>query len=450
MSPSLRRLSALVAAVAFIAVLGIAGPSGPATDAVAQGVRVTSTPPPEGPIPCDPTASRTINPRVVEAGGEVEVNIRYNFNCTGEDRKINIFLVVENTSYLGGPRNQALANVRDGLLRFVNQVNYLNGSCGGLTLFAEDYTNRVTLRCGNEGKEALLEAIGRISVEPVGNSAGAGAAIRDATERLPTNVGDSGTNVLLVVDAGAPVVTPPLLRIQDACKAAYESKVHVMTVGLENAGYRMGFCATNGWARFDPSPDARGFPAIMDELAEALVKGQQADTSEVLEALRSSVTLVPGAQPFDPDNPYANDFVWSFQGNPPPSGQTISYKIKLDEELIENEIFSPSIESSLSLFYKSGQFRTLLLPEEEICVYKRGDPSFCAGYPPATPTPTPTRDSTQPTPTDTVEPSVTPTQDATATDPGPTIVPTVTDTPQGPTTSVYLPATLKQAGFGSP
>jgi hypothetical protein len=302
MSEFSRRLAVMVAAMTLLAVFGLVGSASSPAPVSAQSA--TATPIPEGPIPCDPSANRTIDPRVVEQGGEMEVSIRYTFNCTGEDRRINVFLVIENTSYLRGPRNQALTNVKEGLLRFVNQVNYLIGSRGGLTLYAENYTNRVTLVGGNEGKQSLLEAIGRISVEPVGNSAGAGAAIRDATGRLPTQAEDPGaTNVLFIVDAGAPVTTQPGITLATACHAAEEAGVHVIVVGLEMAGYRLGGCATSGWARYDPSPDARGFPDIADELAEALVKGQKADTSEILEALSSAVEMLPGAQPFEPDNP---------------------------------------------------------------------------------------------------------------------------------------------------
>jgi len=202
-----QRFVAFAVVASFAALASAAAPRGSAATGSAPR-QATATPIPEGPIPCNPEASRVIEPRVVEVGGEVEVTINYDFTCTGEDRVVNFFLVVENTGLLGGPRRAALANVKEGLLRFVNAVNYLNGSKGGLTLYAEDYSNRVVLRGGNDGKEALLGAIGRISVEPIGNSAGAGPAIRDATERLPTGAEESEiTNVLFVVDAGAAVTS---------------------------------------------------------------------------------------------------------------------------------------------------------------------------------------------------------------------------------------------------
>jgi hypothetical protein len=439
-----RRMTAFVVAIGLVGLVSFAAPAAP-TSVGAQ--EPTATPIPEGAIPCDPSASRTISPRVVEAGGEVDVTFRYTFNCTGEDRRINVFLVVENTSYLRGPRSQALANVKEGLLRFVNQVNYLNGSKGGLTLYAENYSNRVTLVDGPEGKQALLEAIGRISAEPIGNSAGAGPAIRDATGRLPTGEEDPDvTNVLFVVDAGAPVTTQPGITLATACHAAEEAGVHVMVVGLELARYLMAGCATNGWARYDPSPDANGFPDIADELAEALVKGQKADSAEVLEALSSAVTMLPGAQPFEPDNPFANDFSWTFQGNPPPTGQEVRFRIKITDPEVSNEIFSPSFVSDLTLFYNNGTFRILQLPKDDICVYQAGHPEFCDGFPPepetptSTPTESPTPDGTQATPTATVGTTETPTDTPTDDTPSPT--PTATDSN---VVTIYLPATVKKA-----
>ncbi len=447
MSHAFRRSAALLGVVVFVALLGIAGPGSAPLPASAQGTRATNTPIPEGPMPCDPSGRRTVDPRVVEQGGEVEVNVHYNFNCTGEDRKINVMLVVENTTYLGGPRNQALQNVKEGLLRFVNQINYLNGSKGGLILYAGDYTVRVILRDGAEGKQSLLDAIGRISVEPVGSSSGAPAAIRAATGLLPTGAEnpEGVTNVLFVVDAGAPVLQPPMLTLQTACNAAHEAGVHVMTVGLENAGYRFAFCATNGWARYDPSPDARGFPTIADELAESLVKGQKAGSAEVFESLSSAIEMLPNAQPFAPDNPFGNDFQWTFTGNPPPSGQDLRYRLKLIDTAIQNEIFSPSFQSDLTLFYNNGQYRTLRLPMDDICVYKTGDPSFCDGFPPPvveTPTPSETPIGVTPSATHT---------------PG-SATPTLTDTPDVPTLTptdtpivifkAYLPATVRKAPPG--
>ncbi|MFQ5459873.1 MAG: hypothetical protein ACE5EL_03675 [Anaerolineae bacterium] len=440
-----QRFVAFAVVASFAALAAAAAPRGSAATGSAPR-QATATPIPEGPIPCNPEASRVIEPRVVEVGGEAEVTIRYDFTCTGEDRVVNFFLVVENTGLLGGPRRAALANVKEGLLRFVNAVNYLNGSKGGLTLYAEDYSNRVVLRGGNDGKEALLGAIGRISVEPIGNSAGAGPAIRDATERLPTGAKDSEvTNVLFVVDAGAPVTSRPLIDLDSACRAAHDAGVHVMVVGLENAGYRMAFCATNGWARWDPSPDARDFAKIADELAEMLVKGKRAGESEVFESLRSAVSLVPGSSsPKPPDNLFANDYSWTFPGVLPPGGQEVKYRIKAADN-VANEIFSPSLVSEVTLYYNDQSTRSLTLDRPEICVHARGDPSFCSGFPPQpTATPSPTLDVT---PTATVAatdtPSASPTVDRATNTPAPSATPR-------DTVPVFLPFAAQGADLGRP
>jgi len=378
------------------------------------------------PIACNPVLSRVIEPLIVEEGSELSVHVEYNFKCTGEDRKVNFFLVVEGTGALRpGGKLAMLNNVKKALQNFVNQVNYRNGSQGGLTLYADDYSNRVTLRGGEDGREALLGAIGRISPKPVGNAAGAASAVRDTTQRLPTSVEDpDATNVLLIVDAGATLLTAgqKASDLSDACKSAHQKHVTMILVGLPAADGRMGQygCVSSGWYRGAGASDGSDLPQIFNDIAERLLKGKQANAAEYYDHMNTAFDYVPGsANPMEPDNFIGTEYSWTFPP-PGPGGQLIEYRVVAKEDQPE-QMTRLSIASRLVLYYLGGGDDWVDADNPQICIHRVGNPSFCDPYKVTLTPPAPTNTPAPDTPTPTESP---PTQTPTVVSETPTLTPT--------------------------
>jgi hypothetical protein len=411
------------------------------------------------PIPCDPVITRTITPLIVEQGGEVVVQVQYNFKCTGQNRKINYFFVVEGTGALRpGGKLDLLQNLKKGLTNFVNNVDYSNGSMGGLTVYADDYNNRVTLLGGEQGRQSLLNAIGLISAKPVGAVAGVAGAVRDATQRLPTGVNDPDvTNVLIIVDAGAQIPSsgPTMSNLNDSCDAARKAGVLMILVGLRPAGNRLGSvgCVTSGWFRYSPTEDGSDLPGLFSGLAERLVKGKKADKSEYYDDLQGAdfSYVVGSGAPFDGNNTFGNEWSWEFPP-PGPAGQTIQYRAKVVTESVPvgGKMTTESYETKLCLTYKDGTNECTEAPNPDICIYRKGVPSDCDKFrvtltPPATPSPTGV--TTPETPTPTEAPSDTPVV-PTDTPTNPAVPPTDTPTPTPPPRpTIYLPISLQSFGF---
>ena len=337
----------------------------------------------------------------------VTVSVTYDYACTQEARRVNYFFVIENTEALrgAGVSRQLLGNLKDAMIEFVNRVDYENGSQGGLTLFAQDYTNRVVLRGGREGRTALLQAIRSVSTEQIGNSAGAPSAIRDATERLPTGISDDALNMLIVVDAGAPVITKPLIDYQTACGAAHDAGVTLVVIGLENAGARGAGCASPGWFRRSRSTSGADLKEILSELAETLVSGKLVGSEDVSEWPNDPFSYVArSGSPRDPDFALAGEFIWTFEPPAPAGGRDLSYQLRAREG-IGNTIVDLSLRSEINLFYDDGYRGTLPLDNPTICIHVPGDQAFCDDYfGQLTPTPPPTPVPPSPTPAPTDEP----------------------------------------------
>jgi len=390
-------------------------------------------------MPCGLTGHRQIDRLIVEEGEEIEVDIDYRYACSRQRRQINFFLLVEATEALrgNGVHRSLFNNLKQAMTDFVHRVDYDHGSMGGLTFYAQDYSNRLILRGGDAGKVALLRAIRSISVEPIGNSAGAPAAIRDATGRLPTSTQIEATNVLIVVDAGAPVSTRPLIDYATACGAAHKAGVVLIVIGLENAGSRGLGCASPGWGRISREKDGSDLSEIFEGLADTLISGKRAELDEYADWLDQGFTYVPGsASPFEPDTMLRRQHVWSFDRPAPTGVRSIRYRIQAETGL-GNRITPLSVESTVDLILSDGSRARVDLDNPEICVHKPGQAEFCTGHgqdPPNTPT----------TPPPSPEPSTVP--------PSPTVVPpspeptstpqpaTPTDSPRpAPNRILYLP-----------
>ncbi len=441
-----RHMMRLALATACLTVLVIAGLA--ATDNSTKAEEVTL------PISCDPVLDRTIDPLIVDQGGEVDVSIRYNYRCTGQNRRVNFFLLVENTPALRpGGKLTLLNNLKKGLTNFVNSVDYGNGSMGGMTLYAASYQNRVTLQGGQTGRQNLLDAIGLISTEPAGGLAGVPGAVRDAHERLPDNAGPDTTNVLLIVDAGAQIDPngPTLSDLGTSCKVANANTLMVL-VGLRPAQNRLaGFnCVDSGWFFYSPTEDGSDLPALFNNIAEKLIKGKLASSNEYYEALNSAdfQYVVGSGVPQEPYNPWGSEYSWSFP-NPGPAGQVIRFRAKVVTENVPvGGLMSVVADrAELCLLYKDGTQQCGPAPNPGVCIRRRGVTSDCAGYratltPGMPPTTAPTG---PPTATETARPTE-PLETET-----PTEQPTVEPSTPTPTEAVgyrlYVPALLANGRF---
>lgn len=427
-----RRALALAAALALPALAAAWAPGGlraqPSGDEPAPAL-----------LPCDPVVEQQVDRLSLAEGETLQVTTRWRYRCERDrQRRVNFFLVVENTSALrgSGVSRALLGNLKDALQQFVLGVDFDGGSRGGLSLYAQDVSQRVTLRGGRDGEAALLRAIRGISTEPIGNSAGAPAAIRDATELLPTGQADEDVrNVLVVVDAGAPVITRPLIDYQTACGAARDAGVTLVIVGLETAGARGAGCASRGWFRASRDEDGEDLRGIFDELAEQLLSQDKSVESEELVLLPSpAFAYVEGSgEPRDPDLSFAGMHSWSYAGEHAPEERVLRYRLRARPDSATRGARVPlTDDASLLLLYADGLSGLLPLPVPEVCIHAAGDAEACAARPDL------------PTPTEAAPPTATPvTPTATALPPAsPTAPPTVapTDPPAGAPARIYMPA----------
>ena len=338
----------------------------------------------EGPVPCDPKVKRTVDKQIVQEGDTIRVTVEYSYACSSDTKKINFMLVVENTENLRGPRDQRLKNVKEGLKSFVNQVDFSNGSKVGLELYADDFSVRMPLR-GESGqgnvKEDMLSQISRIQTKPIGNSAGAGPAIRDATGQLPIGViSPNFINVMLIVDAGASETSKPLINRADACNAAKDSGVIIGVVALKDAGYRMYNCASPGWFKFSQSDEAAEVTGFFSEFSDKLLRGMQATKDEYEDNQDATFEYVVGSgNPRDPDLTLGSDYVWKFTTQPGrPVSRRVMYDVKA-AELGESQVVPLSIESFLNLSFTTSN-RSVQMPNPDICIYTAEKPEFCDAF----------------------------------------------------------------------
>jgi len=416
--------------------------------------------------PCGLVARRTIEPRVIAEGDTLNVKVTYDYNCIGGLKRINFILVVETTisAQRLSDRGQLQTNLKEGLKNFVNVTNFNNGSCGGLTLVGDEYTNRVPLRCDRDGKEQLLQQIELISLKPLGSSAGFGGAIRDAVGRLPTNVADAAENWLIIFDRGAPETIPgnpePPVTRPEACTIARRSKVNVAVVGHEDSQGRMISCATRGFYRGSSGSKAPDLPNLFEGLADAVLRGKQANETEYLDfAYSAYFKYVEGSgKPREPDLQRGNEISWKERAaRKPPGGYTIEYQWEAVPDSAPAITKVSNGGASIAFVWPDNTFDDWRMddPENnpEVCIHQKNRRQQCAAFERAlTPSPTPLAETPTPTtapptntpvPTTAVPPTLTPE--------APTAVP-VTNTPPPPSPTpvpgIYLPALLRTDMLG--
>src|SRR6187455_3074704 len=120
------RLPAAALAVGALAVLGLSM-AGAGRPVAAQD---------EGPIPCNPSAKRTVSKQVVKEGESFDVRVEYDYKCSNVKRKVNFIFLVENSQFLRGGEptpgpfgadgaspqiGEQFASVKSALKQFINE-----------------------------------------------------------------------------------------------------------------------------------------------------------------------------------------------------------------------------------------------------------------------------------------------------------------------------------------
>jgi hypothetical protein len=446
----------VVFGAAFASASAAPGPRGSGIDRAQQAPQPTEAPGER--IPCNPTYDRTIEPRIVKEGDNLTVRSTYNYECGGGTRKINYFLVIENSQSMrqGAGGREALQNITRGARNFVNQVDYASGSQGGLVLFADVPTFRVPLIGGEEGRKALIEGLEGISIKPIAEASGLGAAIRDATGSLPTGVETDAHNVLIVVDAGAEEVPgSTIVNRPTACNAARQAGVTVVAISFPQAQRRLQSCASSGWFFELNSNLATNAPDIFRNITEGILRGLQMEKVIYSDFLEDGFDyVVRSGYPRDPDYTVLSEIFWQFGKTVPPTGQLIEYQLAVEEEVFTaGEPRSVSLWSNLEFGFQQGSSVPVRMPNPLVCVYKN-DPAECHQFSltltpsaPVTPSATPSAQTPTDVPTATATRTTTATQVTPTSTQGtvePSTTPSPTATGEIETRTIYLPLAERQ------
>ncbi len=381
---------------------------------------------------CNPVAVRSVEPLVVAAGDSVDVNVEFDYACSDVERTIYFYLVVENSENLnpgGFSGREYFDNVRDGLNDFVEQIDYTNGSKGGLILYTNNESERLELRDGDGGKRALQSAVTGITTS--GRSANAaGEAVELATEKLLEAEADGVVHrVIVIMDAGA-TMSAPRVEPLVACQAARDAGIQVAVISLRDTESRLAECAPEYLRHSAARPTGEDIPPELDELGDGMSRADQADLVSVFDQLESGFSYEVGSgTPRPPDVFFINELGWDFLPPAPEGGQALGYRLNVSEEAA-GTIGMASMNPLVTINYADGSFSVIRLENPEICVHPRANPAFCEDFiatltpsamtatatspPEETPTPTglpPEETPTMETPTMTVPTVETPTME---------------------------------------
>ena len=457
------RAAVLTAAGVLLALFAM--PPAPATADLLAQPAPTSEPIADGPKPCDLEGEHLVSTQIVEEGGSIDVEASYSFDCSDEEtRQVDLMFVVEDTGFLrleAGGREPA-NNLRDGLTRLALNIDPHNGSRFGLTRYAEDFFTIVAITTGVDGIDELNRQIERIRGN-LGGLSGAAKAIRAASGQLNATAREDKTvpSLMVIVDAGAPTVGDPSLAIENwitSCRAAWAEGVTTVVVSLFASAGRMRACASRGWYFRSASEEGADLPAIFTSIGDRVFKNKQVDTIDYNDFLQSAFFKYQdfSGDPREPDSRlFGSDLTWSESVS---SNQRGTYRYRYTIDTLEGSggFRSPiTIDPGpqLAMYFGDGSIETILLENQEICIYRpenreRDCGPFEVGLT-ATPlaatatalalTPTPDASDTPdiPTPTETEVPVDTPGI------PDPTETSEPDETPTGEW-KIYLPLVLKQ------
>lgn len=380
---NLQRAVVSTAACALFALFAIS----PAPAGAAGLGQEAPTPEPigDGPTPCDMKGEHLVSTRVVEEGGTVDVEASYSFDCSNEEtRQVDLMFVVEDTSFLktadGG--REPLNNLKDAMTRLALNLDPYNGTRFGLTRFGADPFTIVAITTGVEGVDELNRQIERIRGD-LGGVSGAAKAIRAASGQLNAVARPDLTvpSLMIVVDAGAPPVGDPALEVENwitSCRAARAEGVTVVTVALFESYGRMRDCASRGWYFRSASEEGGDLPAIFEGIADRIFKNKQVDNIDYNDFLQSAFYSYQdfSGDPREPDSRlFGSDLTWSEDIDSNQRG-AFRYRYKVDTLEGSGGFRSPiTIDPGpqIAMFFGDGSIETVLLENQEICIYRPGN-----------------------------------------------------------------------------
>ncbi len=382
--PAIFKRAFAPAAVCAILALVAMSPTPVSAARIAQGAP-TPEPIGDGPTPCDMEGEHLVSTRVVEEGGTIDVEASYSFDCSNEEtRKVDMMFVVEDTGFLraaaGG--REPLNNLKDALTRLALNLDPHNGTRFGLTRYAEDPFTIVAISSGVEGVDELNRQIQRIRGD-LGGASGAAKAIRAASGQLNAVAREDKTvpSLMIVVDAGAPPVGDAALEVENwitSCRAARAEGVTVVTIALFESYGRMRDCASRGWYFRSASEEGADLPAIFEGLGDRIFNNKQVDNIDYNDFLQSAFYKYQdfSGDPREPDNViFGSDITWSEAIGAGQRG-SFRYRYKIDTREGSGGFRSPiTIDPGpqIAMFFGDGAIETILLENQEICIFRTGN-----------------------------------------------------------------------------
>jgi len=379
-----RRAAALLFAFLALGTAWVAlhAHAGPPLPSAADPARAAAPAAPHD-VPCSLEASRDTAPLVIEEQGTVDIDVAYNYSCPVGNRKVYFFLLVENSRELdrsGRSGRSLLANVRDGLADFVNQIDYGLGSQGGMILFSRTHTVRVPLPGESAGKQTLINAIRSFPVGAGTTATGVAGAIDEAARLLQAADPDGNAfRIILILQAGAPT-TGAGETIDDACAAAKAGGATIGLLFVDGVTNPLEPCASPLWSRNSPRADGDDIPRILSAMGTAAVTGHQALRVEYCDDLAPEFRFVDGSGlPRPPDVTVLDQICWTDDAPPPPEGHVLRYRLRA--AAVDGGSLGPtSNEAEVRLVLGDGRIVERPLPLPDMCVYPEGRPDFCEPF----------------------------------------------------------------------
>jgi hypothetical protein len=374
----------------------------------------------------------------VAVGDKVHVEITVTGSCTGGNRGIDIFFVVDRSVTMF--EEDYLDPTKDALIRFVNTMDFTK-SQGGLITFASNDDVRANL---TNNQDALIQAIRAIRLSQETDVRGLQGAFRTATQKLDDNGTPGNDKVIMILVAG-PDTNQALINMPTVTQAARNAGMKVIFLMFPQSRYlhyveaasdctgtycgrwthRSGPMSKWAWG-VDKENTADDVIERLKILADILLKEPTLTALEIDDGLSGFFDYVPGSANPPPTGGGGPDLNWSYT-SVPPGGIHIAY----DVEALDEGIFRTAVVTRLDLLLSTSERFVVALPNPEVTVL---DPALITPTATATAPVTPTD---PPTATHTLAPGTTePPPATTQPPPATTEPPPATETPEG---ALFLP-----------
>ena len=364
-------------------------------------------------LPCKLAHSKTLSSSRVEVGDVLDVEVRFDYDCSDEVEPIHMVLMVGTSVPERFRDKRALqANLRSELSRVLDEFPYERGSTLGLVVYGEDVEQSVA---PSDSPDALRRLIGRLTLEE-GTSDGLDDAIAESI-RLLGRASEEEPRIIAIFDNGAELTQ----RIVNGGRAK-RAEIETAVFQLPNADSQLCEQATLGC--FDAADD-RG--SDLGELTLRVV-AEESQTIDIMgvrimEMFGNGIAeMVPDSMNIEPSIVLHDiEYWWEIPSQPrPPEGWELLYQIEIVDKGNYAPMSSAFFDGAPEFFVElntSNWIRTML--DRPIFCLARPDmldvdcpqagPSQTPGTPPpatSTPTSSPTNLPTN-TPSDTATSSPT-------------------------------------------